>query len=1571
VETRTRRAVPRSVDSRVGGLAGNPYVGPTPYSENDDHVFEGRELDAASLLALAIAERVVVFHSESGAGKTSLINMRLIPQLRREAFQVFYIPHLGRPLPRGIDQNSVKNIFSFNAVAHLASLPVVCPQPSREGKRGIGERAGNIKSAPELMPERRQVSSTAVTAPPSYVSKPRKKSKSGTGPLLTSSMNEFLPAFIDQHTVAGAGPLSFRGSVLVFDQFEELLTEHPDRWADREAFFEDVELALEKLPFLSFVFVVRQDSLATLDRYAHFIPGRFGARFRMELFTAQQAIPAIRIPAELAGRPFERDVAEQLANNLASRQMIQREETYIGEFIEPVYLQVVCYGLWKRLASRPGISISMNDLKAYGNIDEALEQFYENGVREVSQLTGVLETRIRRWFDLLITKSGRRAQVSHEYRESGGLSNEVIGLLEDRHLVRSESVAGTKVYLLTHDRLVASVISVNARLRSGSSNPLSVPTKKWEQDGLNPRHLLRGKDLRIARLWSEANPELLSRSEGDFLKASLSAEAEEAVKFRRYFLMAVCAIVLAIAATITALVSLRGTKNQEEATQAQERQSESKSLALQSLETLPNDAEKSLLLALHAVSKTYHEERPTPPLLRVLETLPIEPVKSLLPLLHVWRTYPKDQESTPEALNALAEAVHATSRLQLSMQMQAPVKKISFSPGGHWLATLDDTGHFAIWNAVSGEELLSLHEATYTDMALARSDSDLTEIGVEQIVFAVGDNKGEVEVAYTDSRKLPRKFSEACPISSTSFTGDGSKLVIGCIDGTIIEENLQNQQSRRFNVPNSSSPIMATRYLPDGNHLLVLTSDTVALVPSVEGPIDSFRIPFSALSFAISEDSKRVLLAAGNQRIIQIEINPTITERETLRVRDAVSSLQFGPGESMVVGATGGYAMVLDSSDNELLHVKGHLGKVTSTSYSPNGQRLATAGQDGKVMIWNALYSHATPLTSIAFSPTGSRLAAISLDGDISIWDVESQEEINRFSLNQDSIKSQIAKHSTDPRFGVAQPMQIAYWGDATRIFVADGTSLVVVNAESPNVSPRAFAINAASVAFSPDGSRVAIGTLDGKLLMWNPGLMRLESNKSKILVSKAAVTAVAFTPDDRGIITATRAGEVDLWNSSTMEKVAHLLSVKNGVSGISVHPLGDLLAAAGGDARIHLVDLNLRVEKSSNETGPGYGSPLLGVAFSNDGERLASVAGDGEVRVWDFSKHRIVYSYRGTAAGLYPIAFSPVKPLLAGIGGDRDVLFRPIEVKDALANARLRLTRPWTDQECRDYLDENHEKSCPAELQGLQFFVKAIDFAKRGMTEQDENKAKQDFSSAVEQFRNASNMYPVLSIDNPIDVAKEVSSATEIREIRNARILNQWPDVLQIIRLASARAQYMSEDKSHEFANQLLVASLQLARLGDTDRAVEAMALAGRRIGNSASIQPVYLNNLCWFGTLWGRAKDVVQYCRIAREFSSDDVNFGDSLGLAMSETDNSHAPEAIGLFESFVASPESNSEERTQRATWIKRIQSGKRPLTHGVRIQLITQGLSEVELACSAGIQSSCVAYEDAMRKASQLK
>ena len=60
-------------------MKNNPYVGPRPFERGDRGTFFGRTRETRDLLALIMAERVVLFYAQSGAGKTSLLNTQIIP----------------------------------------------------------------------------------------------------------------------------------------------------------------------------------------------------------------------------------------------------------------------------------------------------------------------------------------------------------------------------------------------------------------------------------------------------------------------------------------------------------------------------------------------------------------------------------------------------------------------------------------------------------------------------------------------------------------------------------------------------------------------------------------------------------------------------------------------------------------------------------------------------------------------------------------------------------------------------------------------------------------------------------------------------------------------------------------------------------------------------------------------------------------------------------------------------------------------------------------------------------------------------------------------------------------------------------------------------------------------------------------------------------------------------------------------------------------------------------------------------------------------------------------------------
>src|SRR5688572_6843018 len=95
----------------------NPYVGPRTFRTDEGHLFFGREREALNLLSLVISERLVLFYAQSGAGKSSLVNTRLIPGLNAE--KEYEVLPIGRV--KGEREGlELKNIYVFNLISSLA-----------------------------------------------------------------------------------------------------------------------------------------------------------------------------------------------------------------------------------------------------------------------------------------------------------------------------------------------------------------------------------------------------------------------------------------------------------------------------------------------------------------------------------------------------------------------------------------------------------------------------------------------------------------------------------------------------------------------------------------------------------------------------------------------------------------------------------------------------------------------------------------------------------------------------------------------------------------------------------------------------------------------------------------------------------------------------------------------------------------------------------------------------------------------------------------------------------------------------------------------------------------------------------------------------------------------------------------------------------------------------------------------------------------------------------------------------------------------------------------------------------
>ena len=374
----------------------NPYPGPRSFQRGEK--LYGRERETAELLDLLIAERIVLLSSPSGAGKTSLVQAALIPVLEDEGFRV---------------------------------LPVMRP----------GLLAADVAQLGELRYNRYILSL--------LLSLERELPEAGQTPLAELAGTS-LAGYLDRLPAAPEG--GRRGDVLIFDQFEEVLTVDPTDRDAKLAFFDQVGQALRDRNRWA-LFSMREEFVASLDPYLRPIPARFdkGRRYRLDLLGPDAAREAMQGPAadQDPAVAFTDAAARKLADDLRRVQVQQPDgttATTLGQYIEPVQLQVVCRRLWDGLAP-DDMTIDLDDLAAVGDVDTALRGYYADTVKAVGEETGVRERAIREWAgSQLITEAGIRGQVlkGRERSPEGddGLDNAAVKRLEDAHLVRSEQRRG-------------------------------------------------------------------------------------------------------------------------------------------------------------------------------------------------------------------------------------------------------------------------------------------------------------------------------------------------------------------------------------------------------------------------------------------------------------------------------------------------------------------------------------------------------------------------------------------------------------------------------------------------------------------------------------------------------------------------------------------------------------------------------------------------------------------------------------------------------------------------------------------------------------------------------------------------------------------------------------------------------------------------------------------------------------------------------------------------------------------------------------------------------------------------
>jgi WD40 repeat protein len=385
---------------------------------------------------------------------------------------------------------------------------------------------------------------------------------------------------------------------------------------------------------------------------------------------------------------------------------------------------------------------------------------------------------------------------------------------------------------------------------------------------------------------------------------------------------------------------------------------------------------------------------------------------------------------------------------------------------------------------------------------------------------------------------------------------------------------------------------------PDGT--LVVEVDDPAVKVTVEGDGDLVITGTGAQEVRLRPGSYRVLATKDGKPVRDELVTITRGDKQVVKVGlelsfEAAATIQKGTGLVRIF--------------------TGHTAPVLSVAFTPSGDRIVSASEDGSVRVWDVtsgkekqcFEGHRGVVSSLAVDPRG--VWAISCDAgrgpshiadwSVCMWEIATGKELHRFSahgpammsvaINRDGRQALFANYD-----GMVWLYDVEKWRELRRF----NTHPVHCN-----------------VRFAPNGKQMIAAAYQGAhrsyMSLWNVDTGREEG----FFNGNAGVARAIFTPDGKHVVSGEMDSLIRIWDAASAAELGRLRGHTGSVAGLAISPDGRRLVSGGYDRTVRLWDLEERRELRTFDTG--HASGVQSVDISPDGRFVVSGSFDSTVRLW------------------------------------------------------------------------------------------------------------------------------------------------------------------------------------------------------------------------------------------------------------------------------------------------------------------------------------------------------------------